>query len=642
MEFKHPEILYFLFLLIIPFLVNLFQLRRFHKEYFTNVRFLKELSIQTRKSSKLKKWLLLFVRLLLLTCIILAFSQPFFKAKDSDNISNEMFIILDNSFSMQAKGKKGELLKRAVQNLLENVPENQIFSLITNTDTYWNIDIKSIQKELQQLRYSFSSFELDYLISKIKARKTDHNKDIIIITDAIGLDKNQIKNIDTTFNTYFIIPKAENKNNVSIDSVFISQTLENFYEIKAKLTSYGENKTAIPIALYNNNKLAAKTLVNLESKNQEISFTIPREDFNGFISITDNSLEYDNNYFFSISKPEKINILSIGNTEKKDFLSKIYTLEDFNFNTFSLATLDYNILDKQDVIIVNEIKEIPESLQKTLKAFIEKGGTIVLIPSIENTIDNLNSFSKHFGTLEFKRLENKEKLITKIAFDNQLYQSVFEKKIDNFQYPNTKSSFIIKSTSPSVLTYDDQSAFLIALQNPSSVTYIFAAPINKTNSNFQNSPLIVPTFYNMGQNSEKTGLNAMIIGNNKPLFIDEIVSKDEIVTIKNEKEQFILIQQILNNKVKLNFDDYPQEAGNFGIFKNETRIRNCSFNYNRTESNLIDYNDQLLSDYRTTIPIESIFDTLHTNRTDNQIWRWFILLTLFFLVTEIIIQKFIK
>jgi hypothetical protein len=30
-----------------------------------------------------------------------------------------MYIILDNSFSMQAKGKQGELLKRAVQNYLK-------------------------------------------------------------------------------------------------------------------------------------------------------------------------------------------------------------------------------------------------------------------------------------------------------------------------------------------------------------------------------------------------------------------------------------------------------------------------------------------------------------------------------------------
>ena len=74
MQFKHPEILYFLFLLVIPILVHLFQLRKFKTEYFTNVKFLKELVVQTRKSSKIKKYLLLATRLLLLTFLIIALS----------------------------------------------------------------------------------------------------------------------------------------------------------------------------------------------------------------------------------------------------------------------------------------------------------------------------------------------------------------------------------------------------------------------------------------------------------------------------------------------------------------------------------------------------------------------------------------
>jgi hypothetical protein len=131
MQFKHPEILYFLFLLVIPILVHLFQLRKFETALFTNVKFLKELDIQTRKSSKIKKYLLLATRLLLLAAIIIAFAQPFFKAKDAKNASNELYIVLDNSNSMQAKGEKGELLKRAVQELLESTPEKVNFSLIT-------------------------------------------------------------------------------------------------------------------------------------------------------------------------------------------------------------------------------------------------------------------------------------------------------------------------------------------------------------------------------------------------------------------------------------------------------------------------------------------------------------------------------
>ena len=48
-------------------------------------------------------------------------------------------------------------------------------------------------------------------------------------------------------NTYFIIPKAEQKNNVAIDSVFISQNLENFYEIGVKLSAFGDEAKNIPI-----------------------------------------------------------------------------------------------------------------------------------------------------------------------------------------------------------------------------------------------------------------------------------------------------------------------------------------------------------------------------------------------------------
>ena len=58
MQFKNPEVLYFLSLLIIPILVHLFQLQKFKKTPFTNVAFLQKLIQQSRKSSELKKWLL--------------------------------------------------------------------------------------------------------------------------------------------------------------------------------------------------------------------------------------------------------------------------------------------------------------------------------------------------------------------------------------------------------------------------------------------------------------------------------------------------------------------------------------------------------------------------------------------------------
>jgi len=642
MHFKHPEILYFLFLLIVPILVHLFQLRRFKTSYFTNVRFLKELAIQTRKSSKIKKRLLLATRLLLLTCIILAFAQPFFEAKDSKNASNEMYIVLDNSFSMQAKGKKGELLKRAVQELLENTPENAQFSLLTNTENFWNTDIKSSKSALQNLKYSATSFDLSAITAKIKAHKSANKKDIVVITDAVGLKETAVKNIDFEEKPYFIIPEAEQKNNVSIDSVYINQTLENFYEIGINLSAYGEDFKPVSTALYNQNKLIAKTIVNFDTKKKKINFTIPKEAFHGYVTIEDNGLNYDNKLFFSISKNKKINVISIGEPEKSNFLARIYTSGEFNYHNYAIASLDYNSLEKQNTIILNELIDIPQALQTTLKAFVSKGGNLVVIPSEKTSISNLNTFLSGFGKIQFGNLENNNKLITKINFDHPLFSGVFENKITNFQYPKVNSSFTVSTSYPSVLSFEDQTAFVTAVQNQVSGITIFTAPINSGNSNFQQSPLIVPLFYKIGQYNQKTGVNALTIGNNQPYFVDVLLTKDAILEVKGNEDSFIPIQQILNNKVKLTFNDFPETAGNYSVFDKKEWVENISFNYKRTESDLSQVNTNLVSDFKTADTISTIFNTLQTERTDSQIWKWFVIFALLFLALEMAIIKFMK
>ena len=292
--------------------------------------------------------------------------------------------------------------------------------------------------------------------------------------------------------------------------------------------------------------------------------------------------------------------------------------------------------------MLNELKEIPIALQTTLKSFVEKGGNLVLIPSSDCTISNLNSFLANFGGMQFKILNNSEKIITKINFEHPLFGNVFYKKIDNFQYPTVKTSFEISNAAPLVLGFSDQNSFLNAIQTGVSSVFVFSASINKMNSNFQNSPIIVPTFFNMAQNAQKSGVNAMIIGNSKPFIVTSELAKDEIITLKNELENFTPIQQILNGKVKLSFNDNPSSSGNFDIIKNKQTVENISFNYNRTESDISNPNEEIVSDFKEIASINTLFDTLQTNRADNQIWKWFVIFALLFLVLEILIQKLVK
>jgi hypothetical protein len=641
MQFKHPEILYFLFLLLIPILVHLFQLRRFKKEYFTNVQFLKELSLQTRKSSQIKKWLLLTTRLLILTALIFAFAQPFFEAKDAKALTNETYIVVDNSFSMQAQGQRGPLFKRVLEDLQQHLSENLNFSLITSDENFWETDIKSSQKEIQNLKYSASEFSLNQVLSQIKSRKTPFQKDVIIISDFLNADAKTLEKIDTEFNTFLIPVKAEKKNNISIDSVFIKETTDKFYEIGFQLTNFGSEKAEIPLGIYNENKLIAKSVVKFDTNKKEVFFTLPKQAFNGYASITDEGLAYDNELYFSISEPKKINVLSIGTAEKSGFLGKIYRSSEFNYSNIELNNLNYNELEKQEVIIINELSKVPQALQTTLTDFAKKDGNIIVIPSVESNSGELNNWLRNLGTIKFSKNEKTKKLITKISFSHPLYKNVFEKNISNFQFPSVNQHFEVTTTAAPILRFEDETPFLSAFGK----VYVFSAALNRENSNFQNSPLIVPTFYNMAQNTNRSGISALKIGVENPLTVEAELRKDEILTVKprnsSDATDFVPSQQIKNNKVQVTFDNAPEQAGNYAIYQNENVVHNISFNYPRTESNLNDVVADL-SNYQVANSVDSIIDTLQTDRTNNEIWKWFALLTLLFLITELFIQKFVK
>jgi hypothetical protein len=58
--------------------------------------------------------------------------------------------------------------------------------------------------------------------------------------------------------------------------------------------------------------------------------------------------------------------------------------------------------------------------------------------------------------------------------------------------------------------------------------YVFSAPLNIENSNFQQSPLIVPTFYKMAMTDQKNGVGAITIGSNNLYLVVVQLNKDAI------------------------------------------------------------------------------------------------------------------
>lgn len=663
MYFKHPEFLYFLFLLVIPIIVHLFQLRKFRKTPFTNVKFLKKVIVQTRKSSQLKKWLTLLARCLALTCLVFAFAQPFVPNSEIATKPTETVVYLDNSFSMQLEGKRGEMMKRAVQELLENFPEEKEFSLITNDQIYRNTNISQLKKDLLQLDYvsSFVSVNTVLLRAQNEFRAKPHTrKQLIAISDfqqnSLDLENLPIEKLELGL----VQLTPENPSNLYIDSLYISDkgiVNQPDGRIGLKLTtllSYtGKKPENASISLYDEEKLVAKTGIDFhenqdgqtqKSTSVELTLNNVNEGVIGKIEIQDEGLDYDNVLYFSINKPEKIKVVVLG-TSDDGFLRRIYRGNNFEFLAFPEGNINYNQLSDAHTIILNGLEKIPANLIPILRNSVENGRNLAIIPSRKSDLQSYNTLTSALSAPTYSELRETEKTITEIVYEHPLFEGVFDKKVDNFQYPQTQSEFELQGFSNPILQYSDGTPFLTQKDN----LFLFVADLNSENSNFKNSPLVVPVFYNIAKQSLEAIDLYYQIGENTRYDIQVNMEKDQILSIEsltNEREEeglsFIPHQQVVDNKVQITTTDFPDKAGVYVVKKDETVLKYLSYNYPRNESDLR-YAD--ISQLQGVKIGDNVGEFLVEQQQQNQIdelWKWFVIFAVGFLMIEVLLLRFLK
>ncbi|WP_291961053.1 BatA domain-containing protein [Maribacter sp.] len=638
MQFKYPELLWGLLLLLIPIIIHLFQLRRFKKTPFTNVKFLKQVVSESRKSSTLKKWLLLITRMGLLGALVLAFAQPFI-ANETALQEKETVFYLDDSFSMNGQVENGNLFKNTVQDFIENIPSDQRFTLFTNKQSFNDVVIKDIQNELLDLSVGPKQLNISEIILKGKTYFTDNaasQKNLVLISD-FQERMGDVTVIDSTNNAtvHFIKPSNDFIINTAIDTVFIAERSNDNIELVAQLSTNSEEKT-VPVSLYNNDKLIAKTAANFDKNNKaDVRFSINANDIVlGKIAIVDTGLDYDNQFYFNIDEKSKIKILAIGNTSS-DFLRRIYTEDEFIFTSSTLEQLNYSTIESQNLVVLNEMDKLPTSLTTALKTLTANGGGFVLVPSVNADIASYNQLASSYNRSQFLNGIKQDMPIANVKAAHPLFENVFEKKVTDFQYPIVQQRYTFKTNASVALSFQNNDPFLTGSQN----AYFFTAAINSDNSNFKNSPLIVPTFYNMGTNSLKLPPLYSIIGDNIKIELPVTLQQDDIVKIANASVEFIPQQRVLPKKVQITFTENPKEAGIYTIEHNDVILRHTSFNYDRKESVLL-YNTLPKNNSNTSV--SNFFLEIQNSNAINEFWKWFAILALAFVLIETVLQKFLK
>ena len=321
------------------------------------------------------------------------------------------------------------------------------------------------------------------------------------------------------------------------------------------------------------------------------------------------------------------------------FLRRIYTPDEFNYISTPIDQLNYNLIDSQHLIVLNELDEIPMALATALKQFTSQGGIVIVIPSEVINIESYNQLLVNYR-FRFGNLVETGKQVTNINYAHPLYnQGVFEKQVKNFQYPKVSSFYNFNSSDiSSALQFEDGKTFLGQIKN----TFLFASSLSQKNSSFKNSPLIVPTFYNIAKQSLKIPELYYEIGKVNSFDVETEMQQDAVLSLIKEDINIIPKQQYFNNKVVISTQETPSIAGTYVVSNNGESIKNISYNYGRQESVLTYLNPSVSERITISNSVSEIFDTLKSDSKVNALWKWFVIFALALLITEMLILKFFK
>jgi len=638
MQFKNPVFLYFLFLLIIPILIHLFQLRRFKKTAFTNVALLKVLKIQSRKSSQIKKWLVLFLRMFSIAALVLAFAQPYLPASTQATQKTVYAVYLDNSFSMQMPSKRGNLLTQAQQELVELVPENAEIHFITNNSSYTNLNATEFKKEVLATEFTSEILSIENAVKKAKSifKNENANQKIVLVSDFQLQNETDFSSLLAGESISLLQVQPVNKINFSLENLAFK---ENEQSLTIQLAASKQTKEQVQLSVFNGSKLIAKQQVSFQnSTSTEIEISLAEGEIsNGKIQIEDEALQYDNQFYFSINPAPSIKILSI-NEEDASFLSRIYTNEEFNYQATNINKLDYALFNDQNLIIINGLKKFSNQLNNSLQKFTEEAGSVVVIPNTNAGIDNYNSALLNLNLPTFSTLVSNEQKITNINFEHPLLNTVFTEQVSNFEYPLTRSHFKINSANNAVLKYTNQEAFLTSADK----NYVFASSLSTANSNFITSPLVVPIFYNIARESVLKQNIFDFTNQVNQYLINVNIGNDQVVQLVKGEQILIPQQRKFSQNVQINTAGLELEAGAYQVEAENTVVKHISFNHPRNQSKLTYLQANQLQNEDRLKSIEDFFTNESRLQQVDEYWKVLLIFALLFLILEMLALRYLK
>jgi hypothetical protein len=425
MTFLNPLVLFGLAAAGIPILLHLLNLRKLRTVEFSTLSFLKELQQTKIRRLKLRQLLLLLLRTLLIVAIVVAFARPVLKGTMLGQIGahahSSVVFILDDSFSMLGVDEHGERFKQAkdaaaeLVTLLKDGDEAFLIKLsdlpkaTVDPATHDFAALANVLKEAKVTRIRRPLDEAFRVAAKLLAESKNANKEVYLVSDMQRtlLPENPAATpaaagLFPEGTQFFVIPVgATPVANASIDTVAIGTTIIE-KEKPVSLSCTIRNYSASPlrdyvVSVFLDGVRAAQRNVSAEgwgSAEAEFSVTPKRTGhIAGYVELEQDGIEDDNRRYFTLYVPEVISVAMIGATPAETQYPALALRAGAGEGGGSLLSIvqttpqKFSLLNLTDVdiIISTTWDEYGPADIDRIKAFLERGGGLILFPGVNAT-----------------------------------------------------------------------------------------------------------------------------------------------------------------------------------------------------------------------------------------------------------------
>lgn len=675
MRFLSPGFLFALLTIVIPVIIHLFNFRKFRKVYFSNVRFLKNVQIQTSSRQHLKDRLILAARILGISFLVFAFARPYIPVADQQNAFQQevLSIYIDNSYSMEAVNKEGTLLdeaKRRAREIASAYSLNDKFQLLTNDfgGKYQRLlSLEEFQTAVDEVSISPANRKMDQIISRQKdvfLKEPNSRKTIYLISD---FQKNMLPAAtipaDSTIKTRLIRLNSNAQPNISIDSVWFSTAIHkpgDSEKLVVRLRNNSDEEAVnIPVKLQVNK--VQKAIANMTIKPR--STATDTLNFSGLASgwqeaeleITDFPVVFDDKFYFSFNVQSSLSLLIINGAKENEYLNSVYRSDPF-FKVVNVAAgnINYSGLAEYPMIIMNEVAEISDGLGQQLINYIRNGGNLIVFPGLENDQSSLKKFLSSAGTDVPVQVLNAESKVSIINLGHPVFQGVFENIPKQIDLPVAKKYIRYSSQTNTnrqvLLEMPGRVSFFSEYRLGSGKIYLSAVPLSSETSNFARHSVFVPIMYQTALLSLRNQNLFYKLNREQQIELPKIsLNSNQTLKLRNEKFEAIPDLRQNENFSQIYIADQIKQAGNYQLLKNDSLIAVLSFNEAGLESDMSYASDEQIKELFPKQKIEilntdpgSLTNAVKSINQGTSLWKVCLILALVFFAAEILLIRFYK